>query len=167
MACLWILANLSLMIKLVNSFFLNSQLFEFTCDSVTLFWPTWPEPELTLCLFFRLLLQLRSLHQTIGADGTLSPLSLYTSPSLPNISLGLPANTHITVGQHAHTDTRTHTSTCKGRVQVEVHVVFLMKYLHHWCWVFICFIWTEKYSDVMMFLEIICSRRFKPRRQTG
>uniref|UniRef100_A0A7N8WV09 Histone deacetylase n=1 Tax=Mastacembelus armatus TaxID=205130 RepID=A0A7N8WV09_9TELE len=27
------------------------------------------------------------------------PLSLYTSPSLPNISLGLPANTHITVGQ--------------------------------------------------------------------
>uniref|UniRef100_A0A665T060 Histone deacetylase n=1 Tax=Echeneis naucrates TaxID=173247 RepID=A0A665T060_ECHNA len=42
---------------------------------------------------------LRSLHQTLGADGTLSPLSLYTSPSLPNISLGLPANTHITVGQ--------------------------------------------------------------------
>uniref|UniRef100_A0A3B4ZVS4 Histone deacetylase n=1 Tax=Stegastes partitus TaxID=144197 RepID=A0A3B4ZVS4_9TELE len=41
-------------------------------------------------------LQLRSLHQTLGADGTLSPLSLYTSPSLPNISLGLPANTHIT-----------------------------------------------------------------------
>uniref|UniRef100_I3JGK8 Histone deacetylase n=1 Tax=Oreochromis niloticus TaxID=8128 RepID=I3JGK8_ORENI len=34
---------------------------------------------------------------TLGADGTLSPLSLYTSPSLPNISLGLPANTHITV----------------------------------------------------------------------
>uniref|UniRef100_A0A7N8Y541 Histone deacetylase n=1 Tax=Mastacembelus armatus TaxID=205130 RepID=A0A7N8Y541_9TELE len=43
--------------------------------------------------------ELRSLHQTLGADGTLSPLSLYTSPSLPNISLGLPANTHITVGQ--------------------------------------------------------------------
>lgn len=43
------------------------------------------------------ILQLRSLHQTLGADGTLSPLSLYTSPSLPNISLGLPANTHITV----------------------------------------------------------------------
>uniref|UniRef100_A0A7N6AJP9 Histone deacetylase n=1 Tax=Anabas testudineus TaxID=64144 RepID=A0A7N6AJP9_ANATE len=42
--------------------------------------------------------ELRSLHQTLGADGTLSPLSLYTSPSLPNISLGLPANTHITVG---------------------------------------------------------------------
>uniref|UniRef100_A0AAX7SM35 Histone deacetylase n=1 Tax=Astatotilapia calliptera TaxID=8154 RepID=A0AAX7SM35_ASTCA len=41
--------------------------------------------------------ELRSLHQTLGADGTLSPLSLYTSPSLPNISLGLPANTHITV----------------------------------------------------------------------
>ncbi|XP_069033746.1 histone deacetylase 5 isoform X2 [Embiotoca jacksoni] len=40
--------------------------------------------------------ELRSLHQTLGADGTLSPLSLYTSPSLPNISLGLPANTHIT-----------------------------------------------------------------------
>uniref|UniRef100_A0A673AEY1 Histone deacetylase n=1 Tax=Sphaeramia orbicularis TaxID=375764 RepID=A0A673AEY1_9TELE len=37
-----------------------------------------------------------SLHQTLGADGTLSPLSLYTSPSLPNISLGLPTNTHIT-----------------------------------------------------------------------
>uniref|UniRef100_A0A8C6S8U3 Histone deacetylase n=1 Tax=Neogobius melanostomus TaxID=47308 RepID=A0A8C6S8U3_9GOBI len=35
--------------------------------------------------------------ETLGADGTLSPLSLYTSPSLPNISLGLPANTHITV----------------------------------------------------------------------
>uniref|UniRef100_A0A3B4AT03 Histone deacetylase n=1 Tax=Periophthalmus magnuspinnatus TaxID=409849 RepID=A0A3B4AT03_9GOBI len=43
--------------------------------------------------------QLRSLHQTLGADGTLSPLSLYTSPSLPNISLGLPANTHITASQ--------------------------------------------------------------------
>uniref|UniRef100_A0A674P168 Histone deacetylase n=1 Tax=Takifugu rubripes TaxID=31033 RepID=A0A674P168_TAKRU len=49
--------------------------------------------------------QLRSLHQTLGADGTLSPLNLYTSPSLPNISLGLPANTHITVGEpvkHIH-----------------------------------------------------------------
>ncbi|XP_057716953.1 histone deacetylase 5 isoform X1 [Corythoichthys intestinalis] len=43
--------------------------------------------------------ELRSLHQTVGADGTLSPLSLYTSPSLPNISLGLPANTHITASQ--------------------------------------------------------------------
>ncbi|XP_042249888.1 histone deacetylase 5 isoform X1 [Thunnus albacares] len=43
--------------------------------------------------------ELRSLHQTLGADGTLSPLSLYTSPSLPNISLGLPANTHITPPQ--------------------------------------------------------------------
>ncbi|KAF7649582.1 hypothetical protein LDENG_00138640, partial [Lucifuga dentata] len=43
--------------------------------------------------------ELRSLHQTVGADGTLSPLSLYTSPSLPNISLGLPANTHITPPQ--------------------------------------------------------------------
>uniref|UniRef100_A0A4W5PZG6 Histone deacetylase n=1 Tax=Hucho hucho TaxID=62062 RepID=A0A4W5PZG6_9TELE len=36
--------------------------------------------------------ELRSLHQTLNADGTVSPLSLYTSPSLPNISLGLPAN---------------------------------------------------------------------------
>lgn len=53
-------------------------------------------------------LQLRSLHQTLGADGTLSPLNLYTSPSLPNISLGLPANTHITVGQ-PRTDTHSHT----------------------------------------------------------
>nr|XP_040046219.1 histone deacetylase 5 isoform X1 [Gasterosteus aculeatus aculeatus] len=43
--------------------------------------------------------ELRSLHQTLGADGTLSPLNLYTSPSLPNISLGLPANTHITTAQ--------------------------------------------------------------------
>ncbi|KAA8584767.1 hypothetical protein FQN60_003461, partial [Etheostoma spectabile] len=43
--------------------------------------------------------RLRSLHQTLGADGTLSPLNLYTSPSLPNISLGLPANTHITPSQ--------------------------------------------------------------------
>ncbi|XP_072224137.1 histone deacetylase 5 isoform X2 [Leuresthes tenuis] len=43
--------------------------------------------------------ELRSLHQTLGADGTLSPLSLYTSPSLPNISLGLPTNTHITTPQ--------------------------------------------------------------------
>ncbi|XP_022603700.1 histone deacetylase 5 [Seriola dumerili] len=47
--------------------------------------------------------QLRSLHQTLGADGTLSPLSLYTSPSLPNISLGLPANTHITAPQKLST----------------------------------------------------------------
>ncbi|XP_055744484.1 histone deacetylase 5-like isoform X3 [Salvelinus fontinalis] len=39
--------------------------------------------------------QLRSLH----ADGTVSPLSLYTSPSLPNISLGLPANSHLTANQ--------------------------------------------------------------------
>ncbi|XP_034045428.1 histone deacetylase 5 isoform X2 [Thalassophryne amazonica] len=43
--------------------------------------------------------ELLSLHQTLGADGTLSPLSLYTSPSLPNISLGLPANAHITPPQ--------------------------------------------------------------------
>ncbi|XP_056263017.1 histone deacetylase 5-like [Pseudoliparis swirei] len=43
--------------------------------------------------------ELRSLHQTLGADGTLSPLNLYTSPSLPNISLGLPTNTHITTSQ--------------------------------------------------------------------
>ncbi|XP_029945545.1 histone deacetylase 5 isoform X2 [Salarias fasciatus] len=43
--------------------------------------------------------ELRSLHQTLGADGSLSPLSLYSSPSLPNISLGLPANTHITSAQ--------------------------------------------------------------------
>lgn len=41
--------------------------------------------------------QLRSLHQSLNADGAVSPLSLYTSPSLPNISLGLPANAHITV----------------------------------------------------------------------
>ncbi|XP_026180758.1 histone deacetylase 5 isoform X2 [Mastacembelus armatus] len=47
--------------------------------------------------------ELRSLHQTLGADGTLSPLSLYTSPSLPNISLGLPANTHITPSQKLST----------------------------------------------------------------
>ncbi|XP_028267287.1 histone deacetylase 5 isoform X1 [Parambassis ranga] len=47
--------------------------------------------------------ELRSLHQTLGADGTLSPLSLYTSPSLPNISLGLPANTHITTPQKLST----------------------------------------------------------------
>uniref|UniRef100_A0A3P8NVS4 Histone deacetylase n=1 Tax=Astatotilapia calliptera TaxID=8154 RepID=A0A3P8NVS4_ASTCA len=58
--------------------------------------------------------ELRSLHQTLGADGTLSPLSLYTSPSLPNISLGLPANTHITVSHcvactHRHKNTQTHT----------------------------------------------------------
>ncbi|KAK1784775.1 hypothetical protein P4O66_003446 [Electrophorus voltai] len=43
--------------------------------------------------------QLRSLHQSLNADGTASPLSLYTSPSLPNISLGLPANAHITAPQ--------------------------------------------------------------------
>uniref|UniRef100_A0A8C8GZJ1 Histone deacetylase n=1 Tax=Oncorhynchus tshawytscha TaxID=74940 RepID=A0A8C8GZJ1_ONCTS len=42
--------------------------------------------------------ELRSLHQTLNADGTVSPLSLYTSPSLPNISLGLPANSHLTGG---------------------------------------------------------------------
>ncbi|XP_075309684.1 histone deacetylase 5 isoform X4 [Odontesthes bonariensis] len=47
--------------------------------------------------------ELRSLHQTLGADGTLSPLSLYTSPSLPNISLGLPTNTHITPPQKLST----------------------------------------------------------------
>lgn len=50
-----------------------------------------------MALSWLFVLQLRSLHQTLGADGTLSHLSLYTSPSLPNISLGLPANTHITV----------------------------------------------------------------------
>uniref|UniRef100_A0A8C1TSB9 Histone deacetylase n=1 Tax=Cyprinus carpio TaxID=7962 RepID=A0A8C1TSB9_CYPCA len=33
------------------------------------------------------------------SHGTPSPLSLYTSPSLPNISLGLPANAHITAPQ--------------------------------------------------------------------
>ncbi|XP_060713182.1 histone deacetylase 5 isoform X2 [Tachysurus vachellii] len=40
--------------------------------------------------------ELRSLHQSLNTDGAVSPLSLYTSPSLPNISLGLPANAHIT-----------------------------------------------------------------------
>uniref|UniRef100_A0A671LSQ2 Histone deacetylase n=1 Tax=Sinocyclocheilus anshuiensis TaxID=1608454 RepID=A0A671LSQ2_9TELE len=34
-----------------------------------------------------------------SSHGTPSPLSLYTSPSLPNISLGLPANAHITAPQ--------------------------------------------------------------------
>uniref|UniRef100_A0A8C2E836 Histone deacetylase n=1 Tax=Cyprinus carpio TaxID=7962 RepID=A0A8C2E836_CYPCA len=43
--------------------------------------------------------ELRSLHQSLTGDGTPSPLSLYTSPSLPNISLGLPANAHITAPQ--------------------------------------------------------------------
>ncbi|XP_028821091.1 histone deacetylase 5-like isoform X3 [Denticeps clupeoides] len=43
--------------------------------------------------------ELRTLHQSVNADGTASPLSLYTSPSLPNISLGLPANAHITAPQ--------------------------------------------------------------------
>ncbi|KAM9494890.1 histone deacetylase 5 isoform 4-T4 [Clarias gariepinus] len=43
--------------------------------------------------------ELRSLHQSLNADGAVSPLSLYTSPSLPNISLGLPANAHITAPQ--------------------------------------------------------------------
>ena len=38
-------------------------------------------------------LQLRSLHQTLGADAGGPSLLLYTSPSLPNISLGLPAAT--------------------------------------------------------------------------
>uniref|UniRef100_A0A674ALN0 Histone deacetylase n=1 Tax=Salmo trutta TaxID=8032 RepID=A0A674ALN0_SALTR len=33
------------------------------------------------------------------AVGGFSPLSLYTSPSLPNISLGLPANSHLTANQ--------------------------------------------------------------------
>uniref|UniRef100_A0A3B3QBI4 Histone deacetylase n=1 Tax=Paramormyrops kingsleyae TaxID=1676925 RepID=A0A3B3QBI4_9TELE len=35
---------------------------------------------------------LRSQHQTMSVDGSASQLSLYTSPSLPNISLGLPAS---------------------------------------------------------------------------
>ncbi|KAJ8404351.1 hypothetical protein AAFF_G00341240 [Aldrovandia affinis] len=43
--------------------------------------------------------QLRSHHQMMNADGTPSQLSLYTSPSLPNISLGLPANSHISAPQ--------------------------------------------------------------------
>ncbi|KAI1896536.1 hypothetical protein AGOR_G00095780 [Albula goreensis] len=47
---------------------------------------------------------LRSQHQALSVDGTASQLSLYTSPSLPNISLGLPAtvtaaNSHITTPQ--------------------------------------------------------------------
>ncbi|KAJ8251881.1 hypothetical protein GJAV_G00226470 [Gymnothorax javanicus] len=43
--------------------------------------------------------QLRLHHQPLSADGTASQLSLYTSPSLPNISLGLPANAHLTAPQ--------------------------------------------------------------------
>uniref|UniRef100_A0A6Q2YN16 Histone deacetylase n=1 Tax=Esox lucius TaxID=8010 RepID=A0A6Q2YN16_ESOLU len=39
--------------------------------------------------------------ETLNADGSVSPLSLYTSPSLPNISLGLPANSHLTVSTPA------------------------------------------------------------------
>uniref|UniRef100_A0AAQ4NR84 Histone deacetylase n=1 Tax=Gasterosteus aculeatus aculeatus TaxID=481459 RepID=A0AAQ4NR84_GASAC len=45
--------------------------------------------------------ELRSLHQTLGADGTLSPLNLYTSPSLPNISLGLPTAQALSNQQEA------------------------------------------------------------------
>ncbi|CAL8238295.1 unnamed protein product [Lota lota] len=37
--------------------------------------------------------ELRSLHQTLGADPGGPSLLLYTSPSLPNISLGLPTST--------------------------------------------------------------------------
>uniref|UniRef100_A0A8C8H1U2 Histone deacetylase n=1 Tax=Oncorhynchus tshawytscha TaxID=74940 RepID=A0A8C8H1U2_ONCTS len=36
------------------------------------------------------------LHVCITLKHVFSPLSLYTSPSLPNISLGLPANSHLT-----------------------------------------------------------------------
>uniref|UniRef100_A0A8C7FDK3 Histone deacetylase n=1 Tax=Oncorhynchus kisutch TaxID=8019 RepID=A0A8C7FDK3_ONCKI len=53
----------------------------------------------TPCIYTLIHHQLRSLHQTLNADGTVSPLSLYTSPSLPNISLGLPANSHLTANQ--------------------------------------------------------------------
>uniref|UniRef100_A0A674B6U8 Histone deacetylase n=1 Tax=Salmo trutta TaxID=8032 RepID=A0A674B6U8_SALTR len=49
----------------------------------------------SLCFIY----QLRSLHQTLNTDGTVSSLNLYTSPSLPNISLGLPANSHLTANQ--------------------------------------------------------------------
>ncbi|XP_058862731.1 histone deacetylase 5 isoform X4 [Acipenser ruthenus] len=47
---------------------------------------------------------MRSHHRTMNADGCVSQLSLYTSPSLPNISLGLPtsvtaANSHINAPQ--------------------------------------------------------------------
>ncbi|RXM28435.1 Histone deacetylase 5 [Acipenser ruthenus] len=47
---------------------------------------------------------MRSHHRTMNADGCASQLSLYTSPSLPNISLGLPtsvtaANSHINAPQ--------------------------------------------------------------------
>ncbi|KAG9350202.1 hypothetical protein JZ751_026555 [Albula glossodonta] len=47
---------------------------------------------------------LRSQHQALSVDGAASQLSLYTSPSLPNISLGLSAtvtaaNSHITTPQ--------------------------------------------------------------------
>ncbi|KAJ8364732.1 hypothetical protein SKAU_G00135630 [Synaphobranchus kaupii] len=42
---------------------------------------------------------LRSQHQAMSADRMVSQLSLYTSPSLPNISLGLPANSHIAAPQ--------------------------------------------------------------------
>uniref|UniRef100_A0A674B5E8 Histone deacetylase n=1 Tax=Salmo trutta TaxID=8032 RepID=A0A674B5E8_SALTR len=48
----------------------------------------------SLCFIY-----LRSLHQTLNTDGTVSSLNLYTSPSLPNISLGLPANSHLTANQ--------------------------------------------------------------------
>ncbi|KAG2460781.1 HDAC5 deacetylase, partial [Polypterus senegalus] len=48
--------------------------------------------------------QMRSHHHTINTDGSASQLSLYTSPSLPNISLGLPAsvsaaNSHMSASQ--------------------------------------------------------------------
>ncbi|MBN3312898.1 HDAC5 deacetylase, partial [Atractosteus spatula] len=48
--------------------------------------------------------QMRSHHHTMNTDSSASQLSLYTSPSLPNISLGLPAsvtaaNSHIAAPQ--------------------------------------------------------------------
>lgn len=166
MACLWILANLSLMIKLVNSFFLTVNFL----NSPVILWPYFDQRDQN------------QNWRSVCSSVCCCSWGLSTRPS---VLMGLWVHS-VSIPHHlcqifpwvsrrtltsrwvnTHTRTHTHTSTCKGRVQVEVHVVFLMKYLHHWCWVFICFIWTEKYSDVMMFLEIICSRRFKPRRQTG
>lgn len=45
-------------------------------------------------------------HQAVTVDGSASQLSLYTSPSLPNISLGLQAtvtvtNSHLNVSMAA------------------------------------------------------------------
>uniref|UniRef100_A0A673K5N6 Histone deacetylase n=1 Tax=Sinocyclocheilus rhinocerous TaxID=307959 RepID=A0A673K5N6_9TELE len=71
-----------------------------------------------------------SSHRPAGQDGSVSQLSLYTSPSLPNITLGLPATaTNVSVQMSVHEEC----VCCKSVFMRSVCVCVLQECVHEEC----------------------------------